>query len=92
MLGTRDRLNRILAKHTGQSVEKIRTDTDRDNFMDGPAAIAYGLIDHVLEKRGEFPAGTAKVVTRGAKTRNNNVLRTTQFFASAVCRMLYKAA
>jgi len=54
MLGTRDRLNRILAKHTGQSVEKIRTDTDRDNFMDGPAAIAYGLIDHVLEKRGEF--------------------------------------
>jgi ATP-dependent Clp protease protease subunit len=53
MLGTRDRLNRILAKHTGQSVEKIRADTDRDNFMDGPAAISYGLIDHVLEKRGE---------------------------------------
>ena len=54
MLDTRDRLNRILAKHTGQSVEKIHTDTDRDNFMDGPAAIAYGLIDHVLEKRGDL--------------------------------------
>jgi ATP-dependent Clp protease protease subunit len=53
MLGTRDRLNRILAKQTGQSVEKIRADTDRDSFMDGAAAIAYGLIDHVLEKRGD---------------------------------------
>ena len=54
MLETRDRLNRILAKHTSQSVEKIKTDTDRDNFMDGAEAIAYGLIDRVLEKRGEL--------------------------------------
>jgi ATP-dependent Clp protease, protease subunit len=54
MLETRDRLNKILARHTGQSVEKIKTDTDRDNFMDGPEAIAYGLIDRVLEKRGEL--------------------------------------
>jgi ATP-dependent Clp protease protease subunit len=54
MLVTRDRLNRILAKHTGQSVEKIKTDTDRDNFMDGSDAIAYGLIDRVLDKRGEL--------------------------------------
>jgi ATP-dependent Clp protease protease subunit len=54
MLETRDRLNHILAKHTGQSVEKIKTDTDRDNFMDGAEAIAYGLIDRVLEKRGEL--------------------------------------
>jgi len=54
MLETRDRLNKILAKHTGQSVEKIKTDTDRDNFMDGSEAIAYGLIDRVLEKRGEL--------------------------------------
>jgi ATP-dependent Clp protease protease subunit len=51
ILETRDRLNDILAKHTGQSVEKIKTDTDRDNFMDGADAIAYGLIDQVLEKR-----------------------------------------
>jgi ATP-dependent Clp protease protease subunit len=54
MLSTRDRLNRILAMHTGQSVEKIKNDTDRDNFMDGADAIAYGLIDKVLEKRGEL--------------------------------------
>jgi ATP-dependent Clp protease protease subunit len=54
MLFTRDRLNRILAKHTGQSVDKIKNDTDRDNFMDGADAISYGLIDHMLEKRGEM--------------------------------------
>jgi len=54
MLFTRDRLNRILAKHTGQSVDKIKTDTDRDNFMDGADAIGYGIIDRVLEKRGEL--------------------------------------
>jgi ATP-dependent Clp protease, protease subunit len=54
MLVTRDRLNRILARHTGQSVDKIKTDTDRDNFMDGSDAIGYGLIDRVLEKRGEL--------------------------------------
>jgi ATP-dependent Clp protease, protease subunit len=54
MLGTRDRLNKILAKHTGQSVEKIKHDTDRDNFMDSADAISYGLVDRVLEKRGEI--------------------------------------
>ncbi len=54
MLFTRDRLNRILAKHTGQGVDKIKNDTDRDNFMDGADAIAYGMIDKVLEKRGEL--------------------------------------
>jgi len=51
MLETRDRLNKILARHTGQNVEKIKTDTDRDNFMDAADAIAYGLIDGMLEKR-----------------------------------------
>jgi ATP-dependent Clp protease protease subunit len=55
MLDTRNRLNRILAKHTGQSAEKIKTDTDRDNFMNGSEAISYGLIDRVLERRGELP-------------------------------------
>ena len=52
MLGTRDRLNHILAKHTGQSVERIKQDTDRDRFMDGPEAVKYGLVDSVLDKRG----------------------------------------
>jgi ATP-dependent Clp protease protease subunit len=54
MLGVRDRLNRILAKHTGQPVDKIKHDTDRDNFMNGDEALTYGLIDRVLEKRGEL--------------------------------------
>ena len=58
MLETRDRLNKILAKHTGQSVERIKHDTDRDRFMDWSEAAKYGLIDRVLEKRGEVPLGS----------------------------------
>lgn len=48
---TKDRLNRILADHTGQSYETICSDTERDNFMDAGEAMSYGLIDQVLEKR-----------------------------------------
>ncbi len=51
ILQTRDRLNRILAKHTGQPVERIALDTDRDNFMGGSEAVDYGLIDAVLSLR-----------------------------------------
>jgi ATP-dependent Clp protease protease subunit len=58
-LGVRDRLNKILAKHTGQSVEKIKTDTDRDNFLSAVDAVEYGLIDKVLEKRGETPPSSS---------------------------------
>jgi ATP-dependent Clp protease, protease subunit len=54
ILDTRDRLNKIYSKHTGHSVDKIKIDTDRDNFMDGKDAIAYGLIDQILEKRPEL--------------------------------------
>jgi ATP-dependent Clp protease protease subunit len=54
MLYTRDRLNKILAKHTGQSVDAIKKDTDRDNFMSSPDAVTYGLIDKILENRGEI--------------------------------------
>ena len=53
VLETRERLNRILSKHTGQTVERIGKDTDRDNFMGGDSAVAYGLIDKVMERRGE---------------------------------------
>jgi len=53
MLETRDRLNKILARHTGQSVERIKDDTDRDRFMAADEALSYGIIDKVLEKRGE---------------------------------------
>jgi ATP-dependent Clp protease protease subunit len=60
MLETRDRLNKILAKHTGQSVERIKQDTDRDRFMDWSEAVKYGLVDKVLEKRGEVIATSSK--------------------------------
>ncbi len=56
MLDTRDRLNKILAKHTGQSVDRIKHDTDRDRFMDYTEAVKYGLVDAVLERRGEMAA------------------------------------
>ena len=51
ILSVRDRLNRILAHHTGQPIEKIAGDTDRDNFMSGEDAVNYGLIDKVLDRR-----------------------------------------
>jgi ATP-dependent Clp protease protease subunit len=56
ILYTRDRLNQILAKHTGQPVEKIKNDTDRDNFMRSEEAVSYGLIDRMLASRGEIGA------------------------------------
>jgi len=56
VLKLRVRLNEILAKHTGQTVERIERDSDRDNFMDADAAVEYGLIDTVLWKRGDTVA------------------------------------
>lgn len=47
----KQRLNEIMAKHTGKTVDDLRRDTDRDNFMSGLEAKEYGLIDNVLEKR-----------------------------------------
>jgi ATP-dependent Clp protease, protease subunit len=66
ILELRERLNKILAKHTGQSVERIKQDTDRDHFMDWQEAVRYGLIDKVLEKRGE--AGGPAVPGNAGKT------------------------
>ncbi|NLO54840.1 MAG: ATP-dependent Clp endopeptidase proteolytic subunit ClpP [Gammaproteobacteria bacterium] len=51
ILTIRDRLNQILADHTGQPMDVIAKDTDRDNFMSGDEAVKYGLIDHVATKR-----------------------------------------
>ena len=56
ILDARDRLNSILSRHTGQPIDKIRLDTDRDNFMSGEQAKAYGLVDAVLDRRGLLPA------------------------------------
>ena len=51
VLKTKARLNELLAKHTGQSLERIEQDTDRDYFMSGVEAVEYGLIDTVLGRR-----------------------------------------
>ena len=48
----KERLNRILIKHTGHPLEKIEQDTDRDRFMSAEEALEYGLIDHVIEHAG----------------------------------------
>ena len=57
VLKLRERLNAILAKHTGQPLKTIEKDSDRDNFMDGETAVEYGLIDTVLAKRTEEAQG-----------------------------------
>ena len=51
ILAMRARLNEIMAKHTGQSLETIARDTERDNFKSAADAVAYGLVDQVLERR-----------------------------------------
>ncbi|WP_407079287.1 ATP-dependent Clp endopeptidase proteolytic subunit ClpP [Candidatus Methylospira mobilis] len=56
ILAVRERLNNILVQHTGQPLEKIRQDTDRDNFMGGDDAVQYGIVDKVLTKRNETDA------------------------------------
>jgi ATP-dependent Clp protease, protease subunit len=48
----RERLNHILAQHTGKKPDQIMKDTERDNFMSGDEAVAYGLVDKVIDKRG----------------------------------------
>ena len=51
ILSIREKLNKILAHHTGQALEKIQLDTDRDNFLSSEQAVEYGLIDKVLSSR-----------------------------------------
>lgn len=51
ILKTKERLNKILAKHTGQSLKIIEKDTDRDFFMNAEAAMKYGVVDKIIEKR-----------------------------------------
>lgn len=54
ILRLREELNGILSKHTGQQIEKIQRDTERDFFMDGRQAIEYGIVDQVIVTRGDF--------------------------------------
>ena len=51
IMKTRERLNKIIAKHTGKSLKEIEKDTDRDNFLTSSEALEYGIIDKIFEKR-----------------------------------------
>jgi ATP-dependent Clp protease protease subunit len=59
-LKVRQRLNEIMAHHTGQPVERIEKDTDRDFYMSAEEAKEYGIIDEVIAKRGTMGAGADK--------------------------------
>ena len=61
ILKIRERLNRIMSSHTGQTIEVVANDTERDNFMDADQAVKYGLIDRVLDKRVTKTADGDKV-------------------------------
>ena len=60
ILRLREQLNEILAKHTGQTVETIHRDTDRDNIMMPDAAVAYGLVDSIITSRKAIEEAPAK--------------------------------
>ena len=55
ILYLRERINKILSDRTGQPVDRIARDTDRDNFMSAGDAVSYGLIDKIFVKRGDAP-------------------------------------
>jgi ATP-dependent Clp protease protease subunit len=60
ILSIREKLNKVLSHHTGQSLKKIQADTDRDNFLSATDAVTYGLIDAVLTDRNAASAKTDK--------------------------------
>jgi len=59
MLRVKQELNRILSAHTGKPIEALKTDTDRDYFMSGEEARAYGIVDQVISKRDDLGDGAA---------------------------------
>jgi ATP-dependent Clp protease protease subunit len=61
VLRTKRRMNELMLKHTGQTLDKIEADTDRDNFMSAEEAKSYGLIDTVLEKLPPLPGAAVTV-------------------------------
>lgn len=63
----RERLNEILAKHTGQPVKKVGKDTDRDYFMSAPEALEYGIVDKVIERSIPGPRVVQETGTRAGE-------------------------
>ena len=62
ILKLREEINKILSAHTGQPLERIASDTERDFFMGGEDAISYGIIDSVITKREELKIGGGKSI------------------------------
>ncbi|TDF39567.1 ATP-dependent Clp endopeptidase proteolytic subunit ClpP [Alteromonadaceae bacterium M269] len=60
ILSIKDKLNRLLADHTGQPLEKVAQDTDRDNFLSAQESVEYGLVDQVLSSREDALLATSK--------------------------------
>jgi ATP-dependent Clp protease protease subunit len=60
ILSTKEKLNRLLAEHTGQPMEKVVQDTDRDNFLNAQESVDYGLVDQVLSSRDDARLATDK--------------------------------
>jgi ATP-dependent Clp protease, protease subunit len=63
MFNLKKRLNGILAQHSGRTVEEIEKDSDRDNYMSAEQAVAYGLVDKVLENRKQLPDAVTEVIS-----------------------------
>jgi len=63
MLKLKQRLNQIISKHTGRSVEQVEKDCDRDNFMSPAEAKDYGLVDEVVQSRKEIPGLVEKATS-----------------------------
>jgi ATP-dependent Clp protease, protease subunit len=66
MLRLKQRLNAIIANHTGRAIEQVEKDCDRDNFMTADEAKIYGLVDDVVQSRKEIP-GLAEKTTAALK-------------------------
>jgi ATP-dependent Clp protease protease subunit len=69
ILRAKQTISRILAKHTGQPLEKIQLETERDRYMSAEDAKAYGLIDEVLHEDGQIEAGKAKMAAAQAEEK-----------------------
>lgn len=65
ILQTKDILNQIVAKHTGQKLEKVEKDMDRDNFLRATEALAYGLVDHIIGDKDAMIVPSRKFVDHG---------------------------
>jgi ATP-dependent Clp protease, protease subunit len=67
VLKMKDLLTEMLAKHTSQSIDKVRRDSDRDYFMSAMQAKEYGLVDHVIEKHAEQKSDTSRATDKDKK-------------------------